>query len=398
MMTENRKRQILNAILEEIELPESAYDRAQNRYEDIGQWLHRPDSACCDYAPHVYPQGSFRLGLANKPLRDNEYDLDISCCLEDGLTKASITQEQLKELIANELRDYRKARGITEDVVYKRRCLRLEYRDDLSFHMDIVPSIPEAEDSRTTLKERMIANSHMDHQLAASVAENAVAITDDQDSSFDTISGDWRISNPEGFAKWFESRMRTAQTFLTEKELKINASIDSLPTYQWKTPLQQAIQLLKRHRDIMYEGNEDSKPISVIITTLAARAYRGENRLSEALETILAGMEHQLQEKAPIVPNPVNPKEDFADKWYDKEYEKDNLEMSFRRWLMQAKADFGAILNSSNSEKVNEATSRGLGIDSIKGKIEKIVGPAAAGAPTIVTGNTSPRPWLQPDD
>lgn len=397
-MTEDRKRLILNAILEEIDLPESAYDRAKIRYEDIGQWLHRPDSACCSYAPHVYPQGSFRLGLANKPLRDGKYDLDISCCLEDGLTKARITQEQLKDLVANDLRDYRKARGITEDIAYKRRCLRLEYRDDLSFHMDIVPSIPEAEDSRTILKERMIANSHMDSQLAASVAEDAVAITDDQDPSFDAISRDWRISNPEGFAKWFESRMRTAQTFLTEREIKINASIDTLPTYQWKTPLQQAIQLLKRHRDVMYEENEDSKPISVIITTLSARAYRGENTLPEALETILAGMEYQLQEEAPIVPNPVNPKEDFADKWYDEEYKDDHLEMNFRRWLMQAKADFSAILNNNSSEKVADTTSKGLGVHSIKSKIEKVVGTAATAAPTIVTGKASPRPWLQLDD
>lgn len=44
--------------------------------------------------------------------------------------------------------------------------------------------------------------------------------------------------------------------------------------------LQRIVQILKRHRDIMFNGDED-KPISIIITTLASRAYRGETNLSK---------------------------------------------------------------------------------------------------------------------
>jgi hypothetical protein len=35
-----------------------------------------------------------------------------------------------------------------------------------------------------------------------------------------------------------------------------------------KTPLQQAVQILKRHRDMMFADDPEHKPISVIITTL----------------------------------------------------------------------------------------------------------------------------------
>ena len=53
-------------------------------------------------------------------------------------------------------------------------------------------------------------------------------------------------------------------------------SVRAVPKYQSnKTPLQRAVQILKRHRDIMFAGDED-KPVSIIITTLAAKAYQGD--------------------------------------------------------------------------------------------------------------------------
>ena len=88
----------------------------------------------------------------------------------------------------------------------------------------------------------------------------------------------------------------------------------------------------------MFEGNEDSKPISVIITTLAARAYRGESDLVSALSNILGSMDKYIQPKVPFVPNPVNPAEDFADKWYSEKHARLKLKENFHRWLFQAKA------------------------------------------------------------
>ena len=95
-------------------------------------------------------QGSFRLGTANKPENDEEYDLDMGCNLRQHLSKDTNTQEQLKVLVGDELELYRKARTIKEELAEKTRCWRLEYADDLSFHMDIVPCIPETYVSRST--------------------------------------------------------------------------------------------------------------------------------------------------------------------------------------------------------------------------------------------------------
>lgn len=274
-MLDNRSNEVLKSILEKIEIPDSAYEKAERRYKDIGEWLHRPESKCVEYDPNVFSQGSFRLGTAIRPDSDEEYDLDMGCNLQQGLSKSQITQEQLKTHIGYELELYRKARGIKEELAEKRRCWRLEYADGLSFHMDIVPCIPESDKDKGVLRRRMVENSRLDGALAQNVSQLAVSITDNTDPKYSVTTDDWRTSNPEGYARWFETRMKTARSVINEREMSFNASIDSLPYYRWKTPLQQAIQLLKRHRDTMFKNNEECKPISVIITTLGVIVKSG---------------------------------------------------------------------------------------------------------------------------
>ena len=42
-MSGNRSNSVLNKILEKLELPEGAYENAEKRYKDIGEWLQRPE-------------------------------------------------------------------------------------------------------------------------------------------------------------------------------------------------------------------------------------------------------------------------------------------------------------------------------------------------------------------
>jgi len=88
-----------------------------------------------------------------------------------------------------------------------------------------------------------------------------------------------------------------------------------------------------------FRHNPDAQPISIIITTLAARAYQGEADLGDAMERILEQMGNLIHSTRPRVPNPVNPAEDFADKWYTEEGRKKRLEENFHTWLTAAKAD-----------------------------------------------------------
>lgn len=394
-MLSNKSNAVLKSILDKIELPDVAYEKAEKRYKDIGEWLHREDSSCLEYDPHVFSQGSFRLGTAIKPYSGEEYDLDMGCNLRQGLSKGNITQEQLKKRIGGELELYQKARCIKEQLAEKKRCWRVEYADDLRFHMDIVPCIPESETGRGVLKRRMVENSRFDDALAQKVSQLAVSITDNTDPGYKVTTDNWRISNPEGYARWFETRMRTAQSIITEREMSFKASIDSLPFYQWKTPLQQAIQLLKRHRDTMFKDNEDSKPISVIITTLAARAYNGEIDLASTLTNILSRMGEYINDAVPFVPNPVNPEEDFADKWYDEKSARYELRENFYRWYYQAKADFKALVSKDDSQLVVEAAGRGLNVNLDAKSVSLALGLSAAViTPAKQINASDPKPWF----
>lgn len=395
-MQADRSNEVLMRILGEIELPDGAYEKAEKRYQDLGEWLHRSDSSCAEYDPHVFSQGSFRLGTAIKPDSGDEYDLDMGCNLKKGFNKAKITQEQLKNHVGDELKLYRKVRGIKEELAEKKRCWRLEYADGLSFHMDIVPCIPEGKGGRGILKQRMIESSRFDETLAQRVSELAVSITDNTDPEYAVKSDNWRMSNPEGYARWFESRMKTAQGVMSEREMSYKASIDSLPYYKWKTPLQQSIQLLKRHRDTMFKDVEDSKPISVIITTLAAKSYNGEADLASALSSILSSMGKFVSSVVPFVPNPVNPVEDFADKWYDPKLSHLKLRENFDRWLYQAKADFRALCSKDNCQLIVEAADRGLDVRLDTNSVALALGLSAAiVTPTKTIHASDPKPWFK---
>lgn len=395
MISNEQKRVVIDNMVKLLELPDSAYDKARKRYEDLGEWFDRDESAVSGNNPHIFPQGSFRLGTAIRPLDESEeYDLDLACKLRDGITKDSHTQETLKKLIGIELEAYRKARGIKNELEPKHRCWRLEYQDDLSFHMDIVPCIPADENRRKAILES-IRKTGLDDYVAGSAFQTTISITDDRHEGYKHICDDWNISNPEGYAKWFEYRMNPQQTrILLEK-----AQVDDVPLFKKKTPLQQVIQILKRHRDNWSKDNPDLKPISIIITTLAARAYNGETDIVAALGNVLEKMGGLVSPSRPRVPNPVDPEEDFADRWYRQDCLHLRLEKNFNDWLLQVRTDFQHITSTTNTEFLREQIEEKFSLRVNESELKKQLGISVASV-NIITPKThtidrqdSARPW-----
>src|SRR5207249_828409 len=110
--------------------------------------------------------------------------------------------------------------------------------------------------------------------------------------------------------------MKLARALLENRAIEAKAAkVDDLPVYRWKSPLQRCVQILKCHRNMMFTDDPEGKPASIIITTLAARAYQGEADIDDALDRILSTMGALVNPTAPRVPNPVNPAEDFGDRW-----------------------------------------------------------------------------------
>jgi hypothetical protein len=386
---------ILETLLEELDLPDSAYEIAKNRYEDLGEWFNRDNSTLKTNNVHIFPQGSFMLGTAIRPVQEGaEYDLDLACKLRDGVNKSSHSQKELKSLVGGELEAYRKARGIKEELAEKHRCWCLEYRDNISFHMDIVPAIPADDLKKSFLLESMNKFGTIEH-VAKDASQLAISITDDRDQFYTSISDDWNISNPEGYGVWFAEQMETIQT----RTLLEKAKVDDLPVFKRKTPLQRCIQLLKRHRDMMFKDNQDSKPISIIITTLAARAYNGETEVVSALTNILDTMPEMLNSSEPRVPNPVNPEEDFADKWGMEKCSDLRLEDNFHIWVRQAQSDFQSITKSLDPVMLNESFNNkfavNLGHETIKEKLGLGGSKGVAVKPKEHTIQKPSKPWKQ---
>lgn len=386
---------LLSELVADLDLPDSAYETAVRRYENIGEWLGREDSSCAKFDPHIFPQGSFRLGIAIKPLSGlEEYDLDLACNLRSGVDSNTHTQKNLKELVGAELELYRNARNIKQPLEAKHRCWRLEYADSLKFHMDIVPCVPESEIRKKSLVLAMESHGIVE-SLAQRVAELAVGITDDRHLNYSQKVSDWLISNPEGYAEWFESNMHPTQEglMLTCE----SAQVDEMPMFKTKTPLQRIVQILKRHRDKMFADNPDSKPISVIITTLAASAYSGGSSLESALKEVLLGLKEFIKSDSNEVLNPVNPNENFADRWSMPAYKNLELKKNFHNWVHQVNRDFEFLLESNELEMITESLAKNLSISLEGQKLASLLSipfasEAIASQPKVVSEPVS-KPW-----
>ncbi|CAH7232225.1 Nucleotidyltransferase [Vibrio chagasii] len=393
-MSKRDNEQLLSQLVEDLDLPDSAYETAVDRYESIGEWLGREGSSCADCDPHIFPQGSFRLGIAIKPLSGlEEYDLDLACNLRSGVDSTTHTQKELKELIGTELELYRNARGIKQPVEEKHRCWRLEYADNLKFHMDVVPCVPESEIRKKSLVVAMESYGIVE-SLAQKVAELAVGITDDRHLNYSQKVSDWLISNPEGYAQWFENNMHPTELLKAACE---SAQVDKVPFYKTKTPLQRVVQILKRHRDKMFVDNSDSKPISVIITTLAASAYSGSSSLESALKEVLLGLKKFVNSDSNEVLNPVNPKENFADRWSMPAYNDLELKKNFHNWVNQVNRDFDFLLESDELEMISESLAKNLSVSLESHKLASLLSipltsDAIASPPKIVSEPVS-KPW-----
>lgn len=348
-MEKTMKKNVLQEMIEQLDLPDSIDVKVRDRYASLSKWFSREESALKGIDIDIFAQGSFAMGTTIKPLMEEEdYDLDMGCKLNIANFKDSHTQEELKNIIGEELKLYKNRVGIDNPVDEKRRCWRLEYKDEVRFHLDIVPCIPLENEKKTAYEARLFEANGYDKKFNQDVAQLAVSITDTENKNYNAITDDWNISNPQGYVRWFQERMQKNQTGLFESR----TSVEPVPKYEQKAILQRCIQLFKRHRDNMFIDKIDSKPISIIITTLAAQAYEGEQDLGQAILSILNKMPNYIRSQKPRIPNPVKPEEDFTDRWDNPDFKALNLEGNFKAWLMQAKSDFNKLIET---EKASDA-------------------------------------------
>jgi Second Messenger Oligonucleotide or Dinucleotide Synthetase domain len=269
---------LLDRMAEALQLDATRKDRMKTAYEAVKDWIESDERFFKPFRFDVYPHGSVRILTTVKPISRDEFDLDIAIHLKADWTihsPARVYAELKRRLEENEV--------YKAKLECKNRCLRLNYAGD--FHMDILPGVQE------------------DHQ-----DENKLMVPDRE-------MGRWVSSNPRGFANWFMDQANKSKESLLEKAFRA----EKLPVdnFRNKKPLQRGVQLIKRFRDLYFQKDDRYKTSSIILTTLAGELYKGEAGIFDTVDGIISQLRASKQSRfARIrVLNPVNPEEDFTDKW-----------------------------------------------------------------------------------
>ncbi len=265
---------VLREICQPLQLNPYRHKKAEERYHGVASWLNEDKSSLKYLQGDIFSQGSFRIGTTVRPFSlddtKTEYDLDFVCLFQATKAQVGNPVDFLNRL----------QRRLAENPHYekliepnKRRCVRLNYADD--FHMDILPAIPDPERPDSTC-----------------------LLVPDREVK------DWKPSNPVGYADWFVQR---SMTISEKRELFEVESLPELQSLEEKTPLQVAVQLMKRRRDLVFLPNHVALlPVSIVLTTLAGRYYSGQSSPLDAIEAILQGLDNEIKlSTKPIGVRPV---------------------------------------------------------------------------------------------
>jgi RC169 protein len=331
LFRENNMRNVISELLkrisDEISITVSMKEDAKRSYEAVGKYLGNN----LNKDIYIFAQGSMALGTVVRPINDaEEYDIDLVCLIKDGQDMAA---HDIKSSIGASLKssirysDMLKAEGT--------RCWTLEYT---KFHMDILPSVPRDK----IFDKQHHSNIRLTHKISNDNYED-------------------RYSNPLEYQRWFKKNALKGTQYSSILESR-KAEIDNIPEEDSQGNLQSIIKLLKRHRDIFMEANSIKyKPTSIIITTLAAQGYKGSLLLYDELMDILCFLSQcNLMKEPYTIQNPIDPNENFADKWNEDERYKD----VFNEWVNSAISDFSELEISPE------------GIDELSIELESILGEA----------------------
>lgn len=322
---------ILGAGISSLDITAKEKAFVTSRYQEVGAILneHWAESTANN---QVYVQGSFALGTMTRKFHRND-DVDIDLVVLRGIQAYSTSQAELKKDTGAGLRKFVAASPGKPSLVESERCWTLEYS---GMHMDILPAVPDTSPERGS--------------------DEGILITDHDVRS-------WQRSDPRGYAAWFKQVARE-EVMLKEALLaKRGVDVDAVPDWTRKTTLQLAVQALKRHRDIYFTGRLDKRPSSIVITTLAARAYQRGETLFDVLRGIAGSfVEHiEVINGQYVIANPVMPEENFADCWANE------------RWRAAALFEWAEAV----SRDINEIAARS-GNDNVLKGVQMVLGQSAA--------------------
>ena len=320
--------ELIANLLRRLELDPMDRARAEADYKRLGERLSEMLSIP-RHDVHIFPQGSMRTQTTISQRYPVNFDLDLVVKLTgpkyDSPDPEVMFQAFGKALTGNE--------SVTGTPTEKRRCWRLPYPGK-PYYFDLTPTVPD--------------------QTGRPGSSLSVRDPDTH----------WAPSNPEEFANWFctHANMRFPfQLALRKSAMDARTTVTPLPSEEVGLDdiLRRTVQLMKLHRDTHYWGVEEKKkevmPISVIIVTLATKAYAAllahrSGEFSSPIEAVLAlveAMPMYIEHSASgwRVENPKLATENFADKWNT---DGGARQAEFMLWHTKLESDLEALLHQSN--------------------------------------------------
>lgn len=370
---QKRKQDIKKTIVG-LDITPTMFKNAEEKYKNIAKYLNEHGLNV-----DISLQGSFAIGTATKPYsagKDKAYDIDVICQFKNE----NLTSEEIRNSLISTLND---SEVYNDKIKEWPKCFTLEYAKlgDYEFSIDLVPTIS---DENPNICGKNISEKYLINVLKIATKESKYG---------------WYTINPKGYQTWFndinsrfalynrENRMRS----LFEANKQIYASVEDIPEYFNKSSLQEAIQILKRSRDIYFSKihKEDNKPASIIITTFAALIANNLSTDIDSIDLVFNVLKEfnyyssdELYSKivSPIIKkngkwefiNPVNGKDNLLDSWNK---DKENATLFFN-WVKKANKDFSDIIDLNNNEHIG-ILGNSLGneiVDKLfeRNKIEKI--------------------------
>ena len=283
-----------------VQLRRTDYGKAEERYGDVMAYIERDGSPFEGGVSHFYPQGSMAIGAAiASGTTDDKFDVDF---VAEVLRSTTATAREILDDL------YRSIKGEPGSLYFGRterrtRCVTVQYGDGM--HLDVTPA--------RRLPDTPERESHIFHHQESSPSDGCSL-----------------PANPYGFAEWFKKRCHEDRVFVEayaardhdHRRVLAEAEVEPLPDppHPWMSPRVVVLQLLKRWRNIQYDGRPGRIPPSVVLAKLVAQAPIAAPGLSgmllEAARHIL-GVLDEAKEKGNLIheENPVCPKDVLTDRW-----------------------------------------------------------------------------------
>ncbi|ESQ92774.1 hypothetical protein ABAC460_02775 [Asticcacaulis sp. AC460] len=283
-----------------IQLPPSLHAKAVKRYEAVRNFLSAETCAFKDQIEHFYPQGSMAIDATiSSRGTDDEYDIDIVAQLGTafrGKSPLYVLTELGKALASYPV----------EKVTRQTRCVTLQYNDHM--HIDITPSI---RDDYTPDRQSRIMHAK---GPTTSALDKLVEM------------------NAYGFNEWYKSKTPEEQQVMEafrnrwlemNRLEKADAEVDDVPDqtqFVVKNTATLALQILKRHRNIMYADLDERMPPSVMLSRYAAVAAQPNSSLTDMILRIARWIVADIRSATALgkqlhIENPVYSADVFTDRW-----------------------------------------------------------------------------------